>query len=41
MSHGKLSKLVAVYVIELACRLKEEVFGSLGDEEGTVGKPQH
>lgn len=41
MSHGKLSKLLAVPVIELGCGLKEEMFGSLRHEEGTVGKPQH
>jgi len=41
MSHGKLSKLYAVPVIELVCTIKEEVFGSLGDEEGTVEKSQH
>ena len=41
MSHGKLSKVFAVSATELVCRLKEEVFGRLGAEAGTVGKRQH
>ena len=41
MSHGKLSKLFAVPVVDLVCGIKEELFLGLGDEEGTVGKPQH
>lgn len=40
MSHGKLSKLFAEPVIELGCGIREEVFGSLEDEEGTVEYPQ-
>ena len=37
MSHGKLSKVFAVPAMELVCRLKEEVFGRLGDEAGKLG----
>lgn len=40
MSHGKLSKLFAEPVFELVCGIREEVFGSLEDEEGAVGYPQ-